>query len=385
MLHYHCHSGQRILILTACTGAGHDSVATALADALRAACPSAHICLWSPASPVARGITSRLLPPDLWYDRVAAHAPHLWGLFYVLTNREPVARLGARIAALLWGQQVRRVLRVEQPDLVVTVHPLWARLTARVLRAEPSPPPHHCVVTDLVSVHQCWAAPNVGAFYVATPRAREALRRSGIPSGRVWVTGLPLRPAFARPPIPPPRDDPPHVLLMGGGHATAALERVVRALLRAYPPPRLTVVCGRNERLRRRLLRAAHGQATILGWCDDVASLMRACDVVVTKAGSVTLAETFSQARPALIYHALPGQEEGNAALLRDGGHGACQPNVDALPREIRRLCAPDPDARMDDRALWWGASAERVARLLLATVAQEPVASHRPAHRSTV
>lgn len=379
------------MILTARTGAGHDSVAAALAGALRAACPSVHVCTWSPAAlaalaaPAARGITSGLLPPDLWYDRVAAHAPRLWGLFYVLTNRESTVRLSTRIAALLWGQQVRRVLRVEQPDLVVTVHPLWTRLADHVLRAEPSPPPHHCVVTDLVSVHQCWAAPNVGAFYVATPRAREALRRSGIPSGRVRVTGLPLRPAFARPPMPPPQGDAPHVLLMGGGHATAALERVVCVLLGAHPPPRLTIVCGRNERLRRRLLRAARGRATILGWCDDVASLMRACNVVVTKAGSVTLAETFSQARPALIYHALPGQEEGNAALLRDGGHGACQPNVHALPREIRRLCAPDPDARIDDRALWWGASAERVARLLLATVAQEPVASHGPPHRSTV
>jgi len=76
----------------------------------------------------------------------------------------------------------------------------------------------------------------------------------------------------------------------------------------------------------------------VLGWCDDMAGLMRASDVVVTKAGSVTLAEAWSQGRPALVYHVFPGQEEGNVAPLERDGGGQYVPAVEALPAAVLRL-----------------------------------------------
>ena len=369
-----------VLLLTAGTGAGHDSTAEALADALRATQPRARVRVYDA---LRRDGIAALLRADRWYDLLVAHAPHLWGLFYRLTDREGVVRLGTAAAARLWQRRLRDVLDGERPDLVVSLHPLCARLAEHVLCDMANPPPHHCVVTDLVSVHRCWAVRGVAAFYVAKAQAAAALVAAGIPPGRVCVSGLPVRRPFTGPPSAPPRSTEITVLILGGGRATRTLERAVCALLASHLPLRLVVVCGRNEMLRRRLTTLSRGRATVLGWRDDVAALMRASNVVVTKAGSATLAEAFSQARPVVTYQALPGQEEGNVALLEREGLGRHVADMAALPAAIARVYAAGTTCGMGERARWWADAAARVASgLAVAARAIRLSSGHHHDHR---
>jgi 1,2-diacylglycerol 3-beta-galactosyltransferase len=360
-----------VLLLTASTGAGHTSTAAALADALQAALPAARVRV---CNALHREAGDALLRADRWYDLVIAQAPRLWEWFFHLTNHEGAVRLGTAVAALLWGPRLRATLKAERPDLVVSLHPLCARLAAHVLCRMPHPPPHHCVVTDLVTVHRCWAAAGVGAFYVATPHAAAALSAAGIPPERIHLTGLPVRRAFAVPASAPPRHADLAVLLLGGGRATRTLEQACHALLAGRLPLRLVVVCGRNERLRRRLVARVGGRARVLGWRDDVAALMRASDVVATKAGSATLAEAFSQARPVVIYQVLPGQEEGNVALLEQEGLGRHVTDMALLPAAVAAVGASGTARCEAGRARWWAGAADRVARQLAAAL--ERVAS---------
>ena len=84
------------LLLTASTGAGHDSTAAAVAAAL----PGARVRV---RDGLRRGTRDTVLRADRWYDLVVAQAPRLWGLFYQLTNHESVVRLSVALAALLSG------------------------------------------------------------------------------------------------------------------------------------------------------------------------------------------------------------------------------------------------------------------------------------------
>jgi processive 1,2-diacylglycerol beta-glucosyltransferase len=81
-----------------------------------------------------------------------------------------------------------------------------------------------------------------------------------------------------------------------------------------------------------------------LGFVDDVAALMRAADLLVTKAGGVTLAEAFCCEIPVVVYDVLPGQEAGNLEyLLRRGAVAyAARPKalvslVESLMQDRRR------------------------------------------------
>lgn len=369
-----------ILILTASTGGGHDSVAMALQEAIHDLAPEVSVRVLDPLS---GGINKGLLSPGRWYDATAAHAPWAWGLFYRATNHAWAVRFGMAVGALLWTRRLRSAIHIERPPIVVSVHPLCTHLAADVLRTVPDAPPLHCVVTDLVTIHRCWACEDVDVFYVATSDACDALIAMGVPRERIHVTGLPLRASFAHAPHPPARDTTLRVLVLGGGRPSRRLEQVTRALVASRLPLRVVVVCGRNTRLRRRLTRAVGAHATVRGWCDDAtsAALMRWSSVVLTKAGPTTLAEALSQARPVMIYQALPGQEDGNATLIERTGAGCYIPDVDALPRAIAAHSGVQSTGATT-QAAWWGSAARRVAARLVPAPAAPHAALSAP--RST-
>ena len=94
-----------------------------------------------------------------------------------------------------------------------------------------------------------------------------------------------------------------------------------------YETIHVIAVAGHNERLRARLETLQNGFAenksdsvsrlAVLGFTDAMPQLMQAADVVITKAGGVSLAECLACGANILIYHPLPGQEQGNTAFLQ--------------------------------------------------------------------
>jgi hypothetical protein len=107
---------------------------------------------------------------------------------------------------------------------------------------------------------------------------------------------------------------------VGRGVARLALRRLNRDLHREVADITATgtmtpvVVCGHNDALRARLLAAEHHH--VLGWVDDMAAVIRACDVVVQIAGGLTAAEALASGVPVLAYRCLPGHGRTNATAL---------------------------------------------------------------------
>src|SRR4029077_16304725 len=94
----------------------------------------------------------------------------------------------------------------------------------------------------------------------------------------------------------------------------------------------VVAVCGRNEKVRRRL--EAQGFPTptlVLGFVDYMPELMRACDVIVTKAGPGALAEALATGLPLVITGFLPGQESPNVDYVVGSGVGKYSPKDDEL------------------------------------------------------
>jgi 1,2-diacylglycerol 3-beta-galactosyltransferase len=360
-----------ILILTASTGAGHNSVTTALQETLEEVAPSITVHVHDVLAS-----TKPCLPN--WYDATVEYAPWLWRLFYRTTDHEWAVRLGTATVRP-WEHQLRASLEAMQPDLVISVHPICTQLAAGILRSAHHRAPLHCVVTDLATVHQSWASEQVRQYYVATSEAGAALTARGIDPHRIRVTGLPLRAAFGSFDSEPPMDSRPRVLLLGGGRPSRRLEAVARELAAPGLSHDLTVVCGRNRSLQRRLARDLGSRATVLGWRNDIAALMRASSVVVTKAGPTTVAEALSQARPLVIYQALEDQETGNVALATRCGSASYSPDVDAIAQSVA-LARQSRRARDSAGAAWWGRAGRRTAEQIAASLDRSPVrASHHP------
>jgi 1,2-diacylglycerol 3-beta-galactosyltransferase len=293
--------------------------------------------------------------------------------------------------------QVRAVLAAHlattDADVVLSVHPLLNHVTAGLLRRDPRPRGLMTVVTDLVDLHRGWACREADLLVVPTAEARLAALRRGVPASRIRLLGMPVDLRFG-PPQPGQRaairrrlglaEDRPTVLVAGGGEGAGGLLGQVRVLAEQPHPWQVIAVCGRNERLRRRLLAQSFGTPTLaLGFVDDMPDLMRASDLVVGKAGPGAIAEALATGLPLVLTSYLPGQERGNVRFVVEARIGRYAPRPARLLQAVGELLALDAAAygAMAARA---GAMARPRAALDAAAACLELCAGYRAAAQAS-
>jgi 1,2-diacylglycerol 3-beta-galactosyltransferase len=134
------------------------------------------------------------------------------------------------------------------------------------------------------------------------------------------------------------------VLLVGGGDGAGGLQDAVRAISRARLPVQLLVITGRNKRLYAYLQRtksSLHVPARIFGFVQNMPEMMRASDVIVTKAGPGTISEALACNLPIVLSGYVPGQEEGNVDYVLRNDVGVMAYDSLELVDALRRLVKP--------------------------------------------
>lgn len=345
-----------LLFLVADTGGGHRASAEAVARRLAAAHPgrfATHVL--DPFVQASPRLVGRLVG---LYSPITRYTPWLWGAMYHATNSRAAVGALRGSALRLVEPGLREVITVLQPAAVVSFHPLLNHVAWRALRSVPGPRiPLMTVVTDLVDVHAAWTCADVDAVVTSSPGGLDRARRAGVPASRCHDLGLPVDDSFvsgasgpaarralrSRLGLSPDRFT---VLLSGGGEGSGGLPRRASALLDAIPDVDVVVICGRNERARAALesMRQSSphgGRLRVLGFVSNVAEWMRACDVLVSKAGPGAIAEALCSRIPLLLTSHLPGQERGNVDFVVDTGAGRYVPRVAAMVDAVRELSRP--------------------------------------------
>ena len=234
--------------------------------------------------------------------------------------------------------------------MIVSVHPL---LNHAALRARGDAGmdnvPLVTVITDLGRVHEGWLLPEADLTIVP---AREVYQRAldrGVPRERLRLIGHPIHPKFedvsaskaelrAKLGLPA---DATLALLMAGGEGGGKLLPTTLALAKAKLPFHLLVVCGRNAALQAKLEEMAPllpTPMTVMGFRNDIPELMRAVDLLVTKAGPGTLAEASVAEVPVVVYDYVPGQERGNLEWVRNNGIGLVALTTAELVQTVSRI-----------------------------------------------
>ena len=342
----------RILILSASYGSGHAEAARSLAAAVEARGGRAVVVdhFRELVHPVFAHVSRAL------YYGLLRRAPGVWALAYGLGDRmgpeSPLSFGMTRVGTA----RLARLLDTMRPDAVITVHATPAVAMATLALAGRRLPPHTTAVTDFVA-HSQWMPSPVDRYCVAAEEVRNEFVARGIPPERVIVTGVPVRAEFSRPveTIAARRawglaPGLPTVVAMAGTQGSLGrLHDVVRALLSRERPLQAVVVAGRDERLRARLAHLAAGsRVRVVGYVEDVRTLLAAADLLVTKAGGMTLAEATATEVPLLLYGSLPGQEIGNERFASRAGIALVARSRGELRRLLdRALTDPDTVERM--------------------------------------
>lgn len=96
---------------------------------------------------------------------------------------------------------------------------------------------------------------------------------------------------------------------------------VIKELMNNPRKLRLTIVCGKNEHLKNKLLKhyskeIPNKKLHILGYSDLVSELMDASNIIISKPGGLTVTESIRKQLPLVIPFVIPGQETQNAKFL---------------------------------------------------------------------
>jgi processive 1,2-diacylglycerol beta-glucosyltransferase len=242
------------------------------------------------------------------------------------------------------------------------------------------------VVTDFVA-HSQWIAPGIDRYCAAADEVAHDLIARGIPRERVVVTGVPVRAEFAQPPEPRATrralgvpDTVPLVVAMAGSHGSVGrLPDVARALARISRPLAGILIAGHDRALRASLEALVAGTSLrVYGFVPDVHRFMAAADLLVTKAGGMTLAEAMAVEVPLLFYGSLPGQERRNERFAAAAGVALVARRRGDLSRLLDRALR-DPDLldhlRAAMRARRYPEAARVIVDLVLADCARAETA----------
>jgi len=312
----------KILIFTAPYGNGHRSASDAVSDYIKENYKGyievRVIDYFETLTPVLARFAAWL------YKKLIQYWPTGWRLFFNLTNLlshtaifQPVNLIGLAKA--------RSFLKAYKPDIVLSLYPLCEQVASALKREFNY---FSAVVITDFGAHNQWVHPDTDLYFAAADKVKEDIINLGVPHEKIEVTGIPVRMPFR---LKINRNEMREnyrlhhrftILLTSGGNGMNWMKTLCQNL--AILPVKLLVLCGTNKGLFTKIKKLSHAFSNIHPFSyvapEIMAELMTASDLMIGKAGGLTVSEALCKGLPMLFYRPTPGQEDYNVEFLINKG-----------------------------------------------------------------
>src|SRR5580658_3118544 len=266
------------------------------------------------------------------------------------------------VIRLFHRQQVRLLedlWRANRPDLVVSLIPNFNRALFDSLQRALPGVPMVTILTDLADYPpHFWIERQDQYFICGTEKAVQQARALGRPESKIFRTsGMILNPQFyeiapltaedraaARAKLGFSPDQPVGLVLFGGQGAA-----VMQEIARDLPERQLLLICGKNDKLARRLRSMPHAAPMFVeGFTKEVPRYMQLADYFIGKPGPGSISEAVAMHLPVIVERnawTLP-QERFNADWVLQQGVGMVLPNFRGIAQAVDGLLDPAAYAR---------------------------------------
>jgi processive 1,2-diacylglycerol beta-glucosyltransferase len=329
----------RIIITTAGFGEGHNSAANHLAVALE---QHAEVEIVDPCANGAPWVNEQLRN---FYRFITTHAPKTWAKIYNSTDSRDFSK--ERFPLMRRPENsLHETLLSYQPDAIISTYPLYPYFIERSFERGAKRVPVFTAITDSIEINSSWRKAPTDYWLVTDSLTKDKLTKLGMPAKKVITTGFAVHPRFQQLESIPPSDHcTPFRVLYFPTAKKPTVRRFMRAILRV-PNTEVTVVLGKNVRKlydrAREVQLEFPGRVEIKGWTRRVPELLCEHHLIVGKAGGATVHEAIAAKTPMLIHHLVPGQEEGNLALLKHLKAGKLTETSKQVRKAIAKMTAND-------------------------------------------
>jgi 1,2-diacylglycerol 3-beta-galactosyltransferase len=251
-----------------------------------------------------------------------------------------------KLLAKFWAER--------RPDMVISVVPNFDRALFQSLEKARPGVPFVTIMTDLADYPpHFWIEKQEQYLICGTNRAVEQARGLGHQSSRIFrASGMILRPEFYEEQT---RDraaerqrlglDPrfPTGLVLFGGQGSNVMLPIAERLGNSALDMQLILICGRNEKLQKRLARLrTRNRIFVEGFTKQIPFYMHLSDFLIGKPGPGSVSEAAHMGLPVIVERnawTLP-QERYNAEWIREQGVGIVLNNFRDIAEAIEKLLA---------------------------------------------
>ncbi|MFH1397089.1 MAG: glycosyltransferase [Candidatus Omnitrophota bacterium] len=317
----------KILIVHASAGGGHRAAAIALSAGFKDKYPDVKVEVLDILqfnNPVFTYFYS------VGYSILAIYLKFIWMALYYLSSYTFVRGI-FQFISLVHSQRFVNYLIRENPDVILSTHFLPPFIASCLKLKNKISSRLVTVITDF-RAHPIWITSKCDNYVVACDYTVRDLLRRGVDEAKIKVLGIPVDKQFVD--LGKGRgigigigrdmgkensaaEGEFRVLLATGSLGFMLMEDIADML---HNEVKMTIVCGRNKFLFKRLKKKNYSNVTLLGFTDQMPELMSKASLLITKPGGLSISESLVMQIPLIFIDGIPGQESGNSEVLVRSG-----------------------------------------------------------------
>lgn len=296
-----------ILILTAKCGMGHYTVSMSLKQELENENTKVEVIdffdiIFPRMKTVIYGV----------FHFLVSKCSRVYNFFYKFsahTNFAPFKRI--------MKKRIEKILEDRKVDIVISTFPVCSKYVSAYKKVKNSPIKLYTYITD-IEVNQEWLTKQTDCYFVASQETRKQMLNYAVPDNQIKVVGIPVRKEFKQTNL---NKDQKEIVVMGGGLGLIPhMEKVLRKLAQSQKV-HITLLTGKNQKLLQKY-RNRYGNLSVIDYTDKVYAYMEKAELIITKAGGITLFEAIHSETPLYILYPFLSQEIGNAKFIEDNTIG---------------------------------------------------------------
>jgi len=321
---------KKVLILYAPLGVGHGSAANALAEIFSLKYPDIEV----------KNINVLDFVPDLFkqglpwaYNQATSRIPILYKWIYSYYNYKSTSKHLSNLSRIILKKsKFIEFLKDFRPDFIVSTNPLSMQLVSLTKEKE---------LLDILSANVCtdfgfyplWHNKDVNYYFVTNEEIKKSLVKYGVAVDKIKVTGIPISLKFNeklnREKII--KEDlnfnplNPILLIVGGRIIYRNLLKVIHGIKNKNKNVQFIIVAGRDKVLEEKIKDSEiinDPLIRVFGFINNLEDYMSVADLILTKAGGLTVSECLVKNLPMVFNSIIPGQEEDNVKYIVKQGVG---------------------------------------------------------------
>ena len=316
---------KNILIISMTAGFGHVRAGEALLDYAKEYLSSVH----------AEHVDIITINPKLKkyakiYDVIIKKLPFLWAAIYKYSAVSAIIKKG-----IFWenasDKTLKEYITKKNPDAIILTNvvalPMLASSSGKIF-----PDIKLAIVVTDYHAHPSYFLETIDQYFVPHIKVGGDLEKLGVSKEKITVTGIPINPRFyvkeqvgeLKAKFGIKNNLPVVVFIASFKISKQDLAAIIKHLLEFDPPINLIFIANGNEEVHSFIQTkfAGHERLLMVNWTNVIEEYLKLSDVVISKAGGLTVSECIALQKPLIMVNPIPGQEEYNAEFVQKNNLG---------------------------------------------------------------